>query len=389
MFNSTRRPGVFTLPAALVAALLACCVVAQGALADSSVSLCVPSTAGQAIVSGGSIGTCSSGQTPVSLPSSSAEQQTLLSILPHMSLNPSGVAGKPTIRFSGVNVQVVSGSGSTSGTVNGEGNLIVGYAEDNTHRAQTGSNDLVVGADNGWTGFGELVGGNDDLVSGPFATAFGQGNVASGPQSSTLGGLQNTASGEDSSVTGGAYNIASGEYGSVAGGYSDTATAFSASATGGVSNHAVGDYAAVNGGGFNTASDIGWVGGGQGNTASGQNSSVAGGFDNDASDTEGSILGGCGNLTGVGPNPHQNDCELGDSQPIANTVVGGTVNNASGMAGVVAGGNSNIANGTWGAFVGGGFFNQSIGSSTSILGGAHEELSAANESQAGATQFSP
>jgi hypothetical protein len=37
------------------------------------------------------------------------------------------VGGQPTLRFTGVNVQVVSGSGTTSGTVNGLGNLIIGY----------------------------------------------------------------------------------------------------------------------------------------------------------------------------------------------------------------------------------------------------------------------
>jgi hypothetical protein len=34
-----------------------------------------------------------------------------------------------TLQFSGINVQVVSGSGITDGAVNGKGNLIVGYNE--------------------------------------------------------------------------------------------------------------------------------------------------------------------------------------------------------------------------------------------------------------------
>ena len=45
---------------------------------------------------------------------------TLLSMLPHMSFTSSGVGAKPTIRFTGVNVQIVSGSGATNGKVNGE-----------------------------------------------------------------------------------------------------------------------------------------------------------------------------------------------------------------------------------------------------------------------------
>ena len=74
--------------------------------------------------SGGSApGSCTSGKTKVALPSSAVDQQTLISILPHITFKSAGVGGKPTIRFSGVNVQVVSGSGSTAGAVNGEGNV--------------------------------------------------------------------------------------------------------------------------------------------------------------------------------------------------------------------------------------------------------------------------
>src|SRR5262245_12285497 len=34
-----------------------------------------------------------------------------------------------TLQFTGINVQIVSGSGTTTGTVNGKGNLIIGYNE--------------------------------------------------------------------------------------------------------------------------------------------------------------------------------------------------------------------------------------------------------------------
>ena len=34
-----------------------------------------------------------------------------------------------TLRFTGINVQIVSGSGTTDGPVNGKGNLIIGYNE--------------------------------------------------------------------------------------------------------------------------------------------------------------------------------------------------------------------------------------------------------------------
>ncbi len=44
------------------------------------------------------------------------------------------VDGQPTVRFSGVNVQVVDGTGDTDGTVNGTGNLVVGYNENTVDR---------------------------------------------------------------------------------------------------------------------------------------------------------------------------------------------------------------------------------------------------------------
>ena len=109
------------LAAVLVAGVFG--VLAGGACA-SSVSLCVPSTAGGSVTSGA----CSRGGTTVALPASSADQQTLLSILPHISFSASGIGGKPTITFSGVNVQIIDGSGHTS-TVNGTGNLVLGYDE--------------------------------------------------------------------------------------------------------------------------------------------------------------------------------------------------------------------------------------------------------------------
>src|SRR5262249_14364134 len=37
--------------------------------------------------------------------------------------------GGTTLRLSGLNLQIVSGSGATDGQVNGKGNLIVGYDE--------------------------------------------------------------------------------------------------------------------------------------------------------------------------------------------------------------------------------------------------------------------
>ena len=364
---------------ALVAATAYCCIAAQGALAASSVFLCVPSTAGQALVSGGSSGTCGSGQTSVALPSSGSEQQTLISILPHIRFNASGVGGKPTIQLSGANVQVVSGSGSTNGPVNGEGNLIVGYAENPHGYAQSGSNDLIVGTDNGWNGSGELVGGTSNQVLGPEATAFGAFNIASASgQDAAVFGNNNTASGADSSVTGGSGNQAIG---------------FESSVTGGASNKAIGTVSSVTGGEDNQASNLsvaGTVTGGENNTATATEASVSGGVDNAATDFYGSILGGCSNTTGTGSNPNGSNCSFTTDTPQASTVAGGADNNAAGSTSAVAAGYTNIATGFFGTLVGGGFHNTSSGASTSVLGGSQESLSGPNsESRVGPTLFTP
>jgi hypothetical protein len=76
-----------------------------GAASAQSVSLCVP-TSGSVTA-----GACGGGGTTVALPANVADQQTLISILPYVSFSSSGVGGKPTITFKGVNVQLVNGAG--------------------------------------------------------------------------------------------------------------------------------------------------------------------------------------------------------------------------------------------------------------------------------------
>src|SRR5205807_9418104 len=91
-------------------------VLAGGALAAVPPGWeCIPTTAGQPVISGGtgSAPSCSSGTTAVLAPTFVA----------------SGVGGEPTVRFAAVNVQIVSGSGATNGAVNGTGNLVIGYDE--------------------------------------------------------------------------------------------------------------------------------------------------------------------------------------------------------------------------------------------------------------------
>jgi hypothetical protein len=113
--------------------------------------------------------------------------------------------------FSGMNVYVVSGSGTTDAAPNGLGNLIVGYNEKDTQNkdnfkvnAKGGSHNLVIGKSQTYTSYGGIVAGASNSISAPYA--------------SITGGFNNTAEGSFSSVSGGQLNSASGDYATVSGG---------------------------------------------------------------------------------------------------------------------------------------------------------------------------
>jgi hypothetical protein len=372
----------------------------------------------------------------VALPASSADQHTLISILPHVSFILAGVGSQPTIRFTGVNVQIVDGSGHTN-VVNGSGNLVLGY--DETAGTQTGSHDLILGQTQTYTSYGQIVTGSNNQATAPYASVFGFRNVAggsyslaagddntvSGSTSTVLGGYKNTVSsayssllggcsnlvgtgtlsisslcfdtqGHDhdfDSVSGGAANTANGVSSSVSGGVSNTAGGTSDSVSGGTTNVANGGFAAsVSGGAGNTASGEGSsVSGGTSNTASSSSSSVSGGWSNLAGETYSAILGGCGNSTGASA----------ASDP-------GCFSQGAGAFDSVAGGYDNLASGGLGSFIAGGNEDRALGVNSVALGGFRaivesgggssmsqfggtETLSSStnNESEVGGTLFSP
>ena len=337
---------------ALVFAIAAAAVAynASAAMAVTPGWECIPTTAGQAVVSGGTgaVPSCAGGTTAVLAP-------TFVS---------SGVGGKPTVEFSAVNLQIVSGSGSTNGTPNGEGNLVVGYAENANNQSRTGSNNLVVGADNGWTSSGGIVGGTGNLVAAIGASVFGKFNIANAPSSfvgggcgnvagsgrpsnkkcpsggaqAVLGGHANRATGAQSTISGGQFNESADLFASIAGGcenlagpgslLSGTCTAGAEAVLGGFENQASGLESTVSGGALGTASGgTASVAGGQGNVASGGNAFIAGGDFNGASGSFDAILGGFENST----------------NGFDSTVSGGETNSATGNEASVLGGEGNSA----------------------------------------------
>jgi hypothetical protein len=192
-----------------------------------------------------------------------------------------GVIG-PNIVFSGANIHIVSGSGSTddNGNATGLGNLIIGYDEDPINPLpgdsslglptimQTsgfpsplnpgdrgGSHNLVIGGGNRFTkaAFAGFVAGERNTIDGFGASVSGGFfSNASGLFASISGGIRNTASGLFASVSAGGLNQASGTDASVSGGFENSVTGAGASASGGVFNQVSGLFCSITGGGGNS-----------------------------------------------------------------------------------------------------------------------------------------
>ncbi|HEX9767277.1 MAG TPA: cell wall-binding repeat-containing protein [Nitriliruptorales bacterium] len=207
------------------------------------------------------------------------------------------IDGRDTLRLDAMNLQIVNGTGTTSGTPNGEGNLIIGSNAPRSNSAvatdRAGSHSLIVGDEHHWTSFGGIVAGFRSTVSGDWASVTGGSkNTASGLHASVTGGESNTASGIGASVSGGGTNTASGDRSSVSGGQSSSASGSGASVSGGGVNTASGERASVSGGFNNTASGfLASVSGGQSNTASGGATTVAGGLSGEVSSSFDSLIG--------------------------------------------------------------------------------------------------
>ncbi|NNF97890.1 MAG: hypothetical protein HKM93_00785 [Desulfobacteraceae bacterium] len=180
------------------------------------------------------------------------------------------------IQLSGVNLQITNGLGSTN-TINGLGNLIIGYDEVNRIRSiyrcsngdytdqascegadeswsnshKTGSHYLVTGFGNNYSQYGGMVAGQSNFATGRYGTVTcGWGNTASGANSSVSGGRSNTSDGYCSNVSGGAENSATVESSSVSGGYQNTARGGYSSISGGRDRGTTGQFDWIAGGLF-------------------------------------------------------------------------------------------------------------------------------------------
>lgn len=271
---------------ALVAAFL---TIESEAIAVT-LNVCVPEKEGTAIVTP-KAGVCEAKYNPSRL-LPQAEAEKLEKLLPYIKYEEKGVDEKPTIKFEGVNVQVVSGAGTEAAAVNGEGNVMIGY--DENPGTQTGSNNLILGGEQAYTSYGGILAGLNNTISGPFASVTGGGsNTASGAYSSVSGGEINTASAAYSSVSGGEENTASSTNSSVSGGFENKASYVNTSVSGGAANTADQYDSSVSGGHGNTASgEFSSVSGGQSNNAKGAYAWVGGGYKNLAEGEWSAVFGG-------------------------------------------------------------------------------------------------
>lgn len=136
-------------------------------------------------------------------------------ILSHMSIEflSDGAGGVvKTIRISGVNVQIVNGTGATGGAPDGAGNLIVGYNDLGIFAPapRTGSHNVVVGDVQSYTSFAGIVAGQANTIDAPYASVLGGAlNVAGGQHSTVVGGALNAteALGNGSVITGSLNNV--------------------------------------------------------------------------------------------------------------------------------------------------------------------------------------
>jgi hypothetical protein len=196
---------------------MATTMVALGAAgtAQAGTFICVAPQAGVAVVSGGPNGTCDSVSTPVALPTAAADQQKLLSILPYIQFKAAGMGGKPTIVVKGANLQLRRGDESTLN--DGTGNLQVGSGVNDAYAGHSGTENLLVGHDNKWTG-------NGNVIFGIFHEVSGSGNVVAGSQQTVPGnsnfvtGAANTVSGSQNHLLGAFNKQAAGQRATLADG---------------------------------------------------------------------------------------------------------------------------------------------------------------------------
>jgi hypothetical protein len=202
--------------------------------------------------------------------------------------------------------------------------------------------------------------GQGTTNSGLGATAFGEGNHASGTYSTVAGGNNNDASTDYTTIAGGQNNAAAAALASVGGGSGNQNSGTAATIAGGITNVAQGDYSVIGGGLSNLATDSASA------VLSGAYNQVTGNF---------SVIAGGGGANGTLQNAIENDYAA---------IGGGSTNRITGfgIGGAIGGGFGNLLNGSYAA-VGGGFQNSAGGVWSAISGGTGNSTDSAGAVVAG------
>jgi len=259
----------------------------------------------------------------------------------------------PTLDGAAGQVMATDGSGQLSWVdMGGGGGTGSGWVDDGTIvRLETNSDNVGIGTANptakldvlgdlkarkGNLGFQNTNTGDDAFVAG-------NGNAASGLNSSIAGGFQNTVNSTRSFIGGGGQNLVNGQYSAI---------------LGGAYNRVLADYASIGVGYFDTVQAIyGGVSSGTrnsaGNEAADTAAFVGGGSYNSVSARYGAITGGTGNIV----------------SGRYGTVAGGQANSVEGDYGTIGGGSENIVGSQGVGTVAGGAANQALGSGSMIPGG--------------------
>ncbi len=230
------------------------------------------------------------------------------------------------LNFDGMNVRIRNGNGATNSSVNGLGNLIIGYNESfipinnesfpMEEENKSGSHNIVLGAGHNYSSYGGIVSGYNNAIMSPYANVTGgRQNQALEDYSSISGGHLHIANGNTSSISGGFENLTAGNASSVSGGRENRATVRYASVSGGFHNFSIGEATSISGG--------------RDNRADNHYSSISGGKDNEALRDYATVNGGFNNI----------------ARADFSTVNGGRYNIAEGMFSTIGGGNERTASG--------------------------------------------
>jgi uncharacterized coiled-coil protein SlyX len=198
------------------------------------------------------------------------------------------------VYVTGANLYIQSGDGSTTGSVNGLGNLIVGYDEDDGGNDKSGSHNLILGPNHDYTSYSGIVSGQGNASEATYASVIGgTSSTADASYAVVVGGYAASASGSYSAIFGGWEPSASGLASTTVGGREPEATGAYATASGGRANIASGSNSAVYGGYLNEASaSMSLAGGGFDNVASGYASAIRGGYRSEVSGDYAGLIGG-------------------------------------------------------------------------------------------------